>query len=53
MQFIHGLKALGYPLMIDSVQIRSIRQAPGQVQFSLSLAVLNYAAPAAGEKSGA
>ena len=53
LQFLDGLKTLGVPLVVDSVQLRSAAKAPGQVQFTMNLVVLNYGAWKQGEKSRA
>ncbi len=52
MQFIHSLGALGFPLLVERLEAKTTGMKPGQVQFSLSLSVLDYAAWKAEEKTG-
>ncbi len=51
-QFIAGLGSIGFPLVVDSVQLKAA-PSPGQVSFTLSVAVLNFAAWKSEEKKGA
>jgi len=36
------MQALGYPLVIDSVQISSEAARPGMMKLSLTIVILNY-----------
>lgn len=51
--FVHSLKSLGYPLVLDRLQISAVPGKPGQVKLSLSVALLNYAAWKKPEKTSA
>jgi hypothetical protein len=42
LQFIHRVEALGYPLIIESIQITSAPGMPGQVALLLQIVVLDY-----------
>jgi hypothetical protein len=42
MQLIHRVEALGYPLIVESIQITSAPGAPGQVKVLLQIVVLDY-----------
>ena len=48
-RFLHGIKSLGFPLVVDSLQLNPVAKAPGQVQFTVSVVVLDFAASKAGE----
>jgi hypothetical protein len=52
MQFVHGLRSLGFPLIVDRLQLKTTGVKPGQVHLSLALAVLGFQAAKAAEKSG-
>jgi hypothetical protein len=52
-QFLAGLTTLGYPLAVESVHLKTTGQKPGQVEFTLSVAVLDFAGFNLPEKSGA
>lgn len=53
LQFLNGLSTLGYPLVVDSLQLKTAGKEPGQVSFSLSVAVLDSSGWKKEEKSGA
>lgn len=42
MSFAHRLRSLGFPVVIDTLNLSSDAKAPGQVKLSLSLILLNY-----------
>jgi hypothetical protein len=39
---LHRLRALGYPMLIDSVQISPAQGRPGQVKVNVTITILNY-----------
>ncbi|HYE33117.1 MAG TPA: hypothetical protein VEH27_16945 [Methylomirabilota bacterium] len=39
---LHKIRALGYPILIDSVQFSPAQNRPGQVKVNLTLIILNY-----------
>lgn len=43
-QFVHSLGAIGYPLLVEWMQLNTAGMKPGQVKLFLSLVVLNPAA---------
>jgi hypothetical protein len=51
--FIHGLREIGFPIMMDSVQLKASPGGVGQVAISMNIVVLNYAAWQPPEKSRA
>ena len=53
LQFLHGLSALGFPLVVDSLQLKTAGKEPGQVSFSLAVAVLDSSGWKKEEKRGA
>jgi hypothetical protein len=42
MSLLHNLKSLGYPLVIDSVQLATDPMRPGQVKMNLTIVVLDF-----------
>ena len=42
MAFLHNLQSLGYPLVIDSVQIHGDPSKPGAVKISLTIVILDF-----------
>lgn len=42
MSFMHNLESLGYPLIIDSVQLTTEPMRPGQVKLNLTIVVLDF-----------
>lgn len=42
MSLLHNLESLGYPLVIDSVQLTSDPMRPGQVKLNLTIVVLDF-----------
>ena len=51
MGFLHKLRTLGYPLVIDRLNIDTKKMKPGQVRLALSVAILNFKAWKAAEKN--
>ena len=51
--FVQALGTTGQPLVIDSIHVKAIPQSPGQVQMTLGIAVLNFAAWKGPQKGGA
>ena len=52
-QFLRSLSSQGYPLAVDSLQLKTPGPEPGQVGFSLGVAVLDFGEWKKEEKSGA
>jgi hypothetical protein len=52
-QFLSSLGTLGFPLVVESIHLKTTGLKPGQVGFSLSVAVLDFAGFNLPEKSGA
>ena len=42
MSLLHNLESLGYPLIIDSVQLTTDPMRPGQVKLNLTIVVLDF-----------
>jgi hypothetical protein len=42
MSLLHNLESLGYPLIIDSVQLTTEPMRPGQVKLNLTIVVLDF-----------
>jgi hypothetical protein len=42
MGLLHKLQTLGYPLIIDSVQLTPAQNRPGQLKMNLTVIILNY-----------
>ena len=42
MAFVHRLESLGYPLVIDSMQITADPKQPGMVKLSLTIVILDF-----------
>jgi len=42
MKFLHQVTTLGYPLVIDSLQINPDNSRPGNIKINLSIVVLDY-----------
>ena len=42
MGLLHRLGSLGYPLILDSVQINPINQPPGMVKLNLTVIILDF-----------
>lgn len=40
--FLAGLKTIGYPLIVDSVQFSADNSRPGQVKISMTILILNF-----------
>jgi hypothetical protein len=51
--FIHGLREIGFPIIVDSVQLKTSPGGVGQVAISMNILVLDYAAWKPTEKSRA
>jgi len=43
MAFLHRLENLGYPLIVDSVQLNPERMRPGQLKLSMTILILDFA----------
>jgi hypothetical protein len=52
-QFLKSLSELGFPLVADSLQLKTPGLPPGQVAFSLGVVVLDFGGWKKEEKSGA
>jgi hypothetical protein len=52
-QFLDNLKTLGFPLVIDSLQLKTAGMQPGQVQLSLGVVLLDFTAWKKAEKGNA
>jgi hypothetical protein len=48
LQFLHGLRSLGYPLVADKLQLKTPGMQPGQVKLSLGVAVVGPTAQKTG-----
>lgn len=42
MKFLHRLESLGYPLVVDSLQLTPEASKPGMLKMSLSIVILDY-----------
>jgi hypothetical protein len=42
MKFLHRLETLGYPLILDSVQINPDATKPGMVKLNLTIVILDF-----------
>ncbi len=52
MQFLHSLGSLGFPLLVERLEAKTGGMKPGQVQFSLSISILDFTAWKGEEKTG-
>ena len=44
MKFLHNLPRLGYPLVVDRLQVKGVPKKPGMLSVTLSVAILNFEA---------
>jgi hypothetical protein len=42
MKFLHEITSLGYPIVIDSLQLNPDPSGPGHIKVNLSIVVLDY-----------
>jgi hypothetical protein len=40
--FLHGIESIGFPVIVDSVQMNSEPSKPGQLKMNLTLIILDY-----------